>query len=388
LPMEDEVREGQNVSHNQLGWGGDGIQEVSEETEEEIGGEEKILPSTLSTTPFDQFFDEDPVAFLLDIAGDAKTYIEMQAHGDDKYVTRHRALDEGMIAAHLDGLVCVGAALGWSDGTTRSLTFDADNPDEFEALKGAAVQLLNSGATPVLAPSPSQQHSGGGHLSLYFDARVDAGDAFAMVFKIAPGLRAIEECWPKGESKVRLPGAYYHRDQVHEACIYFVGQDPLPHTGIDAIMRNLTPVAWVTEQAPRLVEPGSPDEAPRVQLLDWQHVPSDYDRPTPTAASDPYWIQHFQASSHISEFWITTKQAAAYFNATHGVAQILKIESNGKGRATWRNDNVPSVMLYPGTESAHRLFSRNNGLKTESNSIEQAIDRLSNELYRLSCLAQ
>jgi hypothetical protein len=116
-------------------------------------------------------------------------------------------------------------------------------------------------------------------------------------------------------------------------------------------MRNLTPVAWVTEQAPRLVEPGSPDEAPRVQLLDWQHVPSDYDRPTPTAASDKYWIEHFQASSHKSRFWITTKQAAAYFNATHGVAQILKIESNGKGRATWRNDNVPSVMLYADTNT-------------------------------------
>jgi hypothetical protein len=354
LPMEDEVREGQNVSHNQLGWGGDGIHEVSEETEEEIGGEEKILPATPTFTPFDKIFDKDPVSFLLDIAGDAKTYIEMLAHGDDKYVTRHRTLDEGMIAAHLDGLVCVGATLGRSDGTTRSLTFDADTPEKFTTLKIAADQLQASGATSVFAPSPSQHHSGGGHLSLYFDAHVDVGDAFATVFKIAPGLRDIEECWPKGEAKVRLPGAYYHRGEVHESCTYYVGRDPLPYAGtdaIEAIMRDLTPGAWVTERAPKLVEPARPEGGPRELSLDWEHVPPDYDRRLPVAASDHYWIDHFKASAHTSRFWITTGQAATYFNATHGVAQILKIESNGKGRASWRNDNVPSVMIYTTTNT-------------------------------------
>jgi hypothetical protein len=225
LPMEDEVREGQNVSHNQLGWGGNGTHEVLEERVEEIEDQGEIVPSTSTTTSIDQIFDEDAVSFLLDVAGDADSYIEMMAHGEDKYITRHRTLDDGMIGHHLDGLVCVGATLGRSDGTTRSLTFDADNPDEFEALKAAAVQLLNSGATPVLAPSPSNHHSGGGHLSLYFDARVDAGDAFATVFKIAPGLRAIKECWPKGELNVRLPGAYYHRGEVHESCTYYQFRD-------------------------------------------------------------------------------------------------------------------------------------------------------------------
>ncbi len=149
----------------------------------------------------------DPAHALVCLAGDYKSHIVMMSAGKDKYVARNRRFGRKQAERHLAGEECLGARLGYRDGTTYALCWDVDTVERWKLLLEAADLLRQSGAYPLLVQSPSTLHAGGGHLWLVFDRRVHTADAFATAIATAPGLRHVGERWP-GSGKVRLPGGY------------------------------------------------------------------------------------------------------------------------------------------------------------------------------------
>ncbi len=107
--------------------------------------------------------------------------------------------------------------------------------------------------------------------------------------------------------------------------------------------RARTPAGWVTEPAPPAPAKDHrlPPNPPRV--LDTHPVELTTDHPLPAAATDPQWQARTRGRHRAWRFWVTDKEAIAWFNARHDVRELLPTEANGYARATWRGERTPSV---------------------------------------------
>ncbi len=309
------------------------------------------------------------VTWLLHIAGDLPRHIVMPKDGPKKYDWRPAPLTRELLRRHLDWEITLGSEQRWASGRTFALCWDADTPDDFARHQASAQRLLASGARPVLERSPSRQHPGGGRLWLFFQTAVAPGRAWATAVRHAPDLahRTIHqgksgaitepwECWPTLHAapdevtrQVRLPGGYFQRaDDAGPCPLALVTPDGPLHwaVGREAVAltyRARTPANWVTEPAPPAPAKDHrlPPSPPRV--LDTHPAMLTTDQPLPAAATDAQWQTRTRGRHHTWHFWVTDKEAIAWFNARHDVRELLPTEANGYARATWRGERTPSV---------------------------------------------
>ncbi|GAC1633635.1 MAG: hypothetical protein NVS4B2_19600 [Chloroflexota bacterium] len=198
--------------------------------------------------------DPEPVTpedLMLAIAGDDKTHVEMCPAGGDKYRTYPGRVTADLIREHMAGTKTIGTTLRHAGHMTRILKWEVDDASVAEKLRTAATKLACAGASPLLEDSPSVHHPGGLHLSLIFDALVDAGAAFATAEKWAPELRGIHERWPC-RKRVRLPGGYYQRPEAEGWCNVWKPGGLHLHgaQAFELLVQSQTPAAWVTESPP------------------------------------------------------------------------------------------------------------------------------------------
>ncbi len=206
--------------------------------------------------------------WLVSVAGRGPQHLVMLPSGADKYAICDGSVTREMVAAHLDGEVCLGAMLiGLSpreEITTRAIVIDADNPAEWARLRTIGEQLAASGARVCLEQSPVRQdsHAGGGHLWIVFNAEVSADAALATAWGHARRLSDFWEYWPRCTDSqafafqaIRLPGGRYRRGKTDAWCELSAHRDPLRErvTGWAAIRKLVcyqTPAAWVTASPP------------------------------------------------------------------------------------------------------------------------------------------
>jgi hypothetical protein len=128
------------------------------------------------------------------------TYPLQQANG--AYISVKKPLRSDLIVAHLTGSLTLGAYALDSDSKARWLCFDADELEQWWALKAAAIQLEDNGLVPYLEHSRR-----GGHLWLFTAPLAGAKiRAFGRWIAATYGLPKTE-LYPKQDSLKTGPGS-------------------------------------------------------------------------------------------------------------------------------------------------------------------------------------
>jgi hypothetical protein len=295
-------------------------------------------------------------ALLLALAGQADEHIEMSRRGEKKYYTVDRPLTLNDLIDHLQGGKARGASCRRPDGQTRSLCWDADDPERWELLQQAARQLAQAGYVPILEPSPGDR---GGHLWTIYDDLVDASAARQHVYSLAPELADLVEYWPgpqaaKRWNRVRLPGAKYVRPGVSAWCqLVSVATGETSQDGRSAatlLLASQTPASIVpaimasqTDQddqaqaycVAQQLEP-EPPALPNSDLADKSNLQP--------GQVDTQWCERYNTPEG-KRLWFawTPAQLAAWWNERHTIDELLPGGRNGYGLASWRGERTPSV---------------------------------------------
>jgi hypothetical protein len=160
----------------------------------------------------------ESIELYLDIAGDYPCHVVM---GDKvngtwvKYKDHKGCVDRGMVEKHIAGLATYGAAIKWSDNTTRLDLWDADSMEQVQVLISAAKKLAQAGIDvflempPLDRPRAECYHEHSARLFVVWSERVAMDASKAAILAIAPELDEISEHWPGPNTKVRLPGGTY-----------------------------------------------------------------------------------------------------------------------------------------------------------------------------------
>jgi hypothetical protein len=294
---------------------------------------------------------------LVEIAGPEPVHIEMSPRGPKKYYDVHRAISEQDTRAHLGGCKTKGACLHHPGGMTRALCYDADTPQDWDTLRTAARFLTSGDFCPLLEASPVQddEHSGGGHLWIIFTDLVQATWAHQRALQYAPMLREINESWPSPSNhKIRLPGGKYVKpggfaqwcslSDAHGKLLATDGQ-----SAARVLLDSQTPADIVPEY------PGSEDgghcpgpqpssttdhQAQACREKNGTPWCDEMERDDMQAGGDQHW--HHKYSQHLW-FHFTPAQLAAWYNERQKVEDLLPLEHNGMGLASWRGERTASV---------------------------------------------
>lgn len=262
--------------------------------------------------------------FLLAIAGPAQTYVKMlPADPDHKYTTVHQPIEAIITRLHLRGYETVGTTLEYPNGQALAICADADDGVHSAILRAAGGKLADAGWLPLWEASPAQDdHQGGGHLWVIFDALTDARSAWVEALRIAPELNAIKERWPS-KKRVRLLAGKFVRPGINEWCtLTSIAGGESVKTGLDAIrlaLANRTPAALVPILPP---EPEKPAPSPVTVLA-------------PVQGERVGWINGLHPQ-HI----------ARYFAAQpgHTLEEIHPKTTATHAMAIWRGENGASVL--------------------------------------------
>jgi transcription initiation factor TFIIIB Brf1 subunit/transcription initiation factor TFIIB len=290
---------------------------------------------------------------LVEIAGPEPVHIEMSPRGPKKYYDVHRAITKQDIRAHLKGWKTKGAYLRHPGSMTRALCYDADTPKDWQKLQTAARFLTYGDFCPLLEPSPVQddEHTGGGHLWIIFTDLVKATWAHQRALQYAPTLREIKESWPgTGPNKVRLPGGKYVKPGFAQWCNLSDAHGKTIATDGQGAARVLLVYQTPAEIVPEYPEPedvgqcSCPEPSPNT---DHQVNACSAQNGTKICYEmQPGVDQHWQHKyNHHLWFYFTPAQLAAWYNERHKGEDMLPLEKNGMGLASWRGERTASVGL-------------------------------------------
>ena len=294
---------------------------------------------------------------LVEIAGPEPVHIEMSPRGPKKYYDVHRGITVQDTHAHLGGWKTKGASLRYPDGMTRALCYDADTPQDWQTLQTAARFLTYGDFCPLLEPSPvpDDEHTGGGHLWIIFTDLVKASWAHQHALQYAPMLHEIKESWPSPRShQIRLPGGKYVKPGIARWCSLSDAHGRLLATDGPSAARVLLDAQTPAEMIPAYPEPEDvghyPGLEPSLNADQQAHscrekhgtACQEMKRDEMQAGVDQHW-QH--TYSHHLWFHFTPAQLAAWYNERQKVEDLLPLEQNGMGLASWRGERTASVGL-------------------------------------------
>jgi TOTE conflict system, Archaeo-Eukaryotic Primase domain len=299
---------------------------------------------------------------LVEIAGPESVHIEMSERGPKKYYDVKRAITEQDARNHLKGWKTKGAYLRRPDGLTRALCYDADTSQDWEYLLDSARRLSAAGYHPIVETSPVR----GGHLWIIYTHLVDATAAHQHAAIVAPMLQQFKESWPgSSPNKVRLPGGTYVKPgfaawcklhDAHGGLIAEEGQSAarvllIYQTCADLVMNNLKQQD-IPQQSDSLTCPSAQaatETGPSESSAEHTSQPTivEHEKRSSCTSQIAPGVDHRWQQKYSQHLWFhfTPTQLADWYNERNRIEDLLPLEKNGMGLASWRGEHTASVGL-------------------------------------------